>query len=355
LLLALLGLLVFGRALQMPFHYDDLHSIQYNPHIRSLEGIPRHFVDPGTFSSRVSGYMYRPLLMTSYSLDYALLGGEATGFRVVNLLLHVTASALFVRLAARWVGRGAGVGAAVLFLVHPLHSEVVDYISSRSDLLVAVFSLAALVVLRRAHIWPLLVLYVGATLSKSVAVTIPAIAMAITVAEEGWRGLVRDRWRYAALGVLSAGYLGILWSTRFLASSFEKLPRSPLSEFWTQAKALVYYAWVSTNPVHLNVDHAFSVAPTPTSATVVVALFLLLSIIFSSSAITDRWRRRLCFSSRSACGRTCSFRSTLWSPSGGHIWQVVASFLLPSGPGAPPASAGDGHCGPWVPVCFSCS
>ena len=282
LLLALLGLLVFGNALSGPFHYDDLHSIQYNPHIRNLAEIPRHFVDPATFSSRVRGYMYRPLLMTSYSLDYALWGDNSTGFRLVNLLLHVIASALFGRLAARWIGRGAGVGAAVLILVHPLHSEAVDYISSRSDLLVAVFSLAALVTIRAARPWPVLLLYVGAALSKSVAVTMPAIAVVLTIAEEGWRGLLRDRWRYAGLAVLSIGYLGILWSTRFLTSSYEKLPRSPLTEFWTQAKALVYYGWLSGSPVHLNVDHAFSVASSPTSATVVLALALVLSVLLLS-------------------------------------------------------------------------
>ena len=170
LLLVLLGLAVFGNALQMPFHYDDLHSILYNPHIRSLADVPRHFVDPSTFSSRVRGYMYRPLLMSTYSLDYALWGASAAGFRVVNLLLHVIASALFGRLAARWVGRGAGVGAAALFLVHPLHSETVAYISSRSDLLVAVFSLGALVVLRGVRIWPLLVLYVGVAITSALII-----------------------------------------------------------------------------------------------------------------------------------------------------------------------------------------
>ena len=112
LLLMLLGFVVFGNAFDAPFHYDDLHSIKYNPHIRTLAGIPDHFVDPGTFSSRVRGFMYRPVLMTSYSVDYAMWGSDATGFRFGNLLLHVIASALFGLLMGRWNGSG-GAGAAV--------------------------------------------------------------------------------------------------------------------------------------------------------------------------------------------------------------------------------------------------
>lgn len=279
LLLGLLGLGLFANALTAPFHFDDLHSIEFNPHIRSLWGVGQHFVDPGTFSSRVSGYMYRPLLMTTYSFDYALWGANATGFRGFNLLLHVVASALFGRLAARWVGRGVGIGATILFLVHPLHSEPVVYISSRSDLLVAVFALAALLVLRARQVWPLLLLYLGAVLSKSVAVTVPVLAMVLTAASHGWQAVVRLRWRFVWLALISSVYLGVLWGTRFLASSYDKLPRSVTGEIWTQIKALVYYGWLSSQPVHLSVDHAFVAASESTTGVVAAAGLLTVSVV----------------------------------------------------------------------------
>lgn len=278
LLLAIVAFGLFANALGAPFHFDDLHSIQFNPHIRSLWDVGRHFVDPSTFSSRVSGFMYRPVLMTTYSFDYALWGASATGFRVVNLLLHVTAAALFGRLAARWVGRGAGIGATVLFLVHPLHSEAVIYISSRSDLLVAVLGLAVLLMLETRRWWPALPGYTAALLSKSVAVTVPVLAVILTVAMGGWQAVYRQRWRYALLALLSAAYLGILWHTQFLSTSYDKLPRSVSGEIWTQVKALVYYGWLSTQPVHLNVDHAFAAASGPADAVVVAALLLVASI-----------------------------------------------------------------------------
>ena len=292
LLLTLLGLAVFGNALRAPFQYDDLHSIEFNPYIRTLSGVGDHFVDSGTFSSRTRGFMYRPVLMTSYSLDYALWGTQPTGFRVTNLILHVIASALFAVLAGRWIGARAGVGAAILFLVHPLHGEAVDYVSSRSDLLVAVFALACLVVLRALSAWPLLVLYVGALLSKSVAVTVPVIAAALAWARHGWRGLHPDRWRYLLLVLSTVTYLSILWGTRFLVSSYGKLPRQPLAEFWTQSKALVYYSWLGSSPVQLSVDHPFAVAVGPGSPVVAASLLLLLSIAILSL------RHRACLPAR---------------------------------------------------------
>ncbi|MBM3458045.1 MAG: hypothetical protein FJX77_05885, partial [Armatimonadetes bacterium] len=61
----LAGLLVFALylgALSHPFQYDDRHSIQFNPHLRSLDKIPAYFTDLHTFSSDSRGTMFRPLV-----------------------------------------------------------------------------------------------------------------------------------------------------------------------------------------------------------------------------------------------------------------------------------------------------
>ena len=313
-------MLVFGNTIDTPFHYDDLHSIKYNPHIRSLSGVANHFVDPGTFSSRVRGYMYRPVLMTSYSIDYALWGGEAGGFRRGNLLLHLVASFLFGVLARRWIGTGAGMAAgavpAILFLIHPLHSEVVDYVSSRSDLLVAVFCLACLVVMRATQLWPLPLLYLGALLSKSVAV-LPVISAALTFAREGWVGLRQDRWRHGLLVLLSLSYLCVLWGTRFLTASFDKLPRSPLTEVWTQAKAFIYYLWLTTSPVH-SLRHRRQL---PARGLLFSAIAMLPYLLIPLNIVVAEWRAYL-----ASCGL---FLSGVWAwRAASHRW---GSRLRPVG------------------------
>ncbi|SVD62672.1 uncharacterized protein METZ01_LOCUS415526, partial [marine metagenome] len=129
-----IGGLSFSNSLGGPFHYDDLHSVQYNPHIRSLSWIPTFYVDPSTFSGQARGFMYRPLLLTTFASDYALWGQNATAFRVGNLAIHIAAAAAFGVLSCLLLRSTlAATVISLIFLVHPLHGEVVNYISARSD------------------------------------------------------------------------------------------------------------------------------------------------------------------------------------------------------------------------------
>ena len=120
------------------FHYDDEHSIQNNINIRSLENIPSFFADPGMFSRDADKGMYRPLLLVTYALNYAVGGYEVGGYHVVNIALHATNAALLLWLGYLLSGRLlVGFLAGILFAVYPLATEPVNYISSRSDTLSA--------------------------------------------------------------------------------------------------------------------------------------------------------------------------------------------------------------------------
>ena len=289
LILTLVGGIAFGNSLSGPFHYDDLHSVQYNPHIRSLGWVPTYFVDPSTFSGQARGFMYRPLLLTTFALDYALWGQNATAFRVTNLLIHTAAAAAFGALFFVLLGTRVGASlAALLFLLHPIHSEAVNYISARSDALVALlFFLAAVGALRYRSRW-VEGAYAAALLVKSVAITLlPMLAML-----RGWESEsgpesgskarrefnLRD---YLGIAALSVVYLGILWGTRFLRHSSEVFPRSPTAEIWTQVKALVYYLWMFASPTRLTIEHPFAVG-SPTDVTVLMAIAVVLSVVVLS-------------------------------------------------------------------------
>lgn len=124
---------------------------------------------------------WHPLTQFSHMLDVELFGLEAGGHHVVNGLLHLLATLLVfgvVREAtgARW--RSAFV--AGLFAVHPLHVEVVAWISQRKTLLCTVFGLGAtlayVVYVRRQKKWCLgasLGLLTVGLLAKSMLVTLP--------------------------------------------------------------------------------------------------------------------------------------------------------------------------------------
>jgi hypothetical protein len=70
------------------FHYDDEHALERNIHLRQLSSIPGFFLDSGTFSAEPDMAMYRPLLQTTFALNYALTGYDTRSWHLVNVLLH---------------------------------------------------------------------------------------------------------------------------------------------------------------------------------------------------------------------------------------------------------------------------
>ncbi len=146
----LIAVVPYAGSLDSGFHYDDFHSIVYNPHIRSLDEWPTFFTDARTFSEDPQQAMYRPVLVLSYALNHAVSGGGATGYRVVNLLLHGFNAALLLLLCRglRWRA-GMVLLTALWFALTPLNAEAVLYVSARSDLLMGTLVLCACLAYRR--------------------------------------------------------------------------------------------------------------------------------------------------------------------------------------------------------------
>jgi len=141
---ALAALIAFAPALAGVFVYDDIHSIAANPGVHSLANVPRFFVDPTLFSCN-SGAMYRPVLLATFAFDWWRGGGGPLQFKLTNVLLHAAAAVLLLRLLrAGGVRPALAAWAAALFAVHPLASETVNLVSARSEQLLLVGALVAL-------------------------------------------------------------------------------------------------------------------------------------------------------------------------------------------------------------------
>ena len=250
------------------FHYDDFHSIVENPHIRSLQRVPEFFVDPTLFSSMPERAMYRPLLLTTYALNYAIGAYEIAGYHIGNWLLHLGCALLVYALAIRLHGRHrAALFGALLFALHPLAAEPVNYISSRSESLAAFFYLAALLayVLWRQGLgrvfWLLsLAAFACGALSKSVAIVLPVALLAY----ERWgrKDATRpDRqyWlHYLPYWAIVGAYL--ILARSWLSQSLGRPVRGPVEQLATQFKAAIYYVDLVIVPFRLSVEHAFSTA-----------------------------------------------------------------------------------------------
>jgi protein O-mannosyl-transferase len=148
-LLALFGFAVHFPSLQGQLIWDDQYLARDNPFIKSpvliLESF-RHYLFLDSFSAH-----YRPVQNISYIFDYLIWNTDPYGFHLSNVLWHVGSGILLYFLLAQLL-KGfvddsrrsfvpvAAFFAALLWVVHPVHSAAVDYISGRADSLASFFA-----------------------------------------------------------------------------------------------------------------------------------------------------------------------------------------------------------------------
>lgn len=138
------GSLSYANSLLNPFIWDDIALVVRNFHIGDLGYFPRLFLE-GSYHQDITGNFYRPMLMASFALDYRYWALEPFGYHLMNLFLHLS-NALLVYCLAWIISKKKTVSflAALLFAVHPAHTEAVTYISGRGDPLAAFFCLLSL-------------------------------------------------------------------------------------------------------------------------------------------------------------------------------------------------------------------
>jgi hypothetical protein len=96
--------------------------------------------------------LYRPAALISIAADQAIWGGRAAGFHLTNLILHAVVVWFVWLLALELLtNRAAAAVAAVVCAVHPLQSEVVNWVAARGDLLSTGLMLLGLLAHRRRH------------------------------------------------------------------------------------------------------------------------------------------------------------------------------------------------------------
>jgi tetratricopeptide (TPR) repeat protein len=259
LVFALVIAAAYANSLSIGYRFDDWHVLEKNPAIRSLSSIPRFFVDPASTTVLPENMDLRPLLMTTFALNYALSGDAPWSWHVVNLLLHWLVVVLVFRIVRDHLWLGAertaiAAAAALIVAVHPLNTEPVNYLSARSALLTAVFYLGAFDAGARDRWGPCALLFVCALLTKAIAVTLPLALLA--------HHLVAPRrtavpWRFlAGLGVLAVA--GLAYRTLLVPASTIASARQPGVTWWTyfmtQWSAYLYYVRLFLWPDALVVD-----------------------------------------------------------------------------------------------------
>ncbi|MFA5146557.1 MAG: tetratricopeptide repeat protein [Candidatus Omnitrophota bacterium] len=204
-LLACVGMAVYFNSLSNGFILDDFSHVVDNTAIKSFSNIPAIFTHHLTHFSGQPGRFYRPLESISFAVDHFLWGSEPFGYHLTNTLLHIFVTILVF--GSIYFITGDPVVSALtglLYLVHPVHTEAVAYISGRADPLSFIFLLLMMAFQRRywtggkqgkAVFYALLLLsFIAALLSKEAAVVFPFLLIFFEYC-------IRDRGNYRSVNI----------------------------------------------------------------------------------------------------------------------------------------------------------
>ena len=142
--LALVGILVYGNHLQNTFQFDSVSYIENSLSLKNPESML-------TLQFWMAGFFSRGLLLISMALNAHLDELHPFGYHMVNLSLHILNAILIFfifnkalfHFKNKIVGNDTAISffASTIFLVHPIQTESVIYIISRSEVLASTFYL----------------------------------------------------------------------------------------------------------------------------------------------------------------------------------------------------------------------
>lgn len=297
-IIAAMILIAYSNTFTASFHFDDNPSIVENASIKR--------VTTGNIMGILQGV--RPVVYLSLMLNYQLNGLNVVGYHLFNIAVHITNS-IFFYLLLLWTLNSPALGskyrekarkmalfAALLFGVHPIQTESVTYIITRTELLATLFYLGAFLLFIKGASSNKPAYYFGAIISslfsmgsKEWAVTLPALLMAydFLFLADGKIRVVATRWLFyvgialtclfavrhvdlfasadmgAGIGFNVASTSGITARTYWLTS---------LNVIWTYIRLLFL-------PINQNLDYDYAIAKTLFEFPTLVSFFGHLAVV----------------------------------------------------------------------------
>lgn len=285
-------LLLYWRAFQCPFVYDDLSIVQKNSTILTLHSALRYFGTAVPFSTDFlgpGGAYYRPLTWMSFALDHAFWGLWTPGYHLTNLVLHWLNGFLGFLLLR-------GLGAAVLptiatcliWLALPVNSEVVAWASARSHCLVLLFLLLALLACCRyaqtkrvGGLAGYAVAGFCALLSHELGVLLLPLTGLVLFILRSWNRRIAG-----PLAVVACSALAIYEAARHLAGGNASSPS--LGSIWPVGLSyLKYLGWILF-PLRMSIERSTDTPSAAFSAAAVAALLAIAGLAVAGFLLRKR-------------------------------------------------------------------
>lgn len=290
-----------------PFIFDDVPSITENAGIRAL------WPDQRLWSMRQSPLSGRPVVAFSFAVNYAVGGLDPRGYRIVNLGLHIATAWLLAALVRRtvaespvmkpFVARANAWAAtiALLWAVHPLHSETVTYVTQRTELAASLCYVAVLYAAVRAWrssgwLWPTITIAAAWTgiACKEIVATAPLMVAAYD------QVFFADRWNaerrrrlplYAGLASCWLLFVAIQWTGPRAKSVGFEIGVTWWKYLFVQAGVLLHYLRLVFVPNRLCGDYGEFNSLAWCSPLILPGLFVVGGLLIATAWVWRRDRR----------------------------------------------------------------
>ncbi|HWA99500.1 MAG TPA: tetratricopeptide repeat protein [Pirellulales bacterium] len=265
-----LGAVAYRNSFGVPLIFDDDTTVQLNAHIRTIAGFWQ-----AAFGVPHSALSDRPIPALTFALNFHFGRLDVRGYHAVNLAIHLASGCMLWGLVRRTclaprinpaIGSSASWLATVvttLWLLHPLQTEAVVYITQRTTLLMGFFMLATLYCSARSWtaagrtsaMWQAMAVASCAAgmASKEDMIAAPILVLLYdaTFFADGW--LAAWRRRAALYACLFATWI-LLAAMIYVAPRNptvglgEKIRITPWEYLLTQARAIGRYLWLAFWP-----------------------------------------------------------------------------------------------------------
>lgn len=316
LAILLAGCLAYLNTISADWVWDDVSSVLLHKHVHEPGKFFQLFREDQHAFGRGSGNFYRPLVAASFMGDFSLSYSPAQDglahagypdvkpflFHLSNLLWHVAASLLlFLLLRRLGAPRTVSIVASMLYVLHPLHTEAVAYISGRADMMSAAFMYAGLLFAipenYRTKIVPgvlgTAVCFCAALLSKESSFIFPVLLALVLFLRPAGENLHYPRFRIfiplvIALALL-LGYAALRLTVLRFGEGVAVSP-APFSQRLVEtAQAFAFYCRVLFMPTGLHMEQ--TLADTPTWTALIGVSLLALCVAFTLAAFLAGRRR----------------------------------------------------------------
>ncbi len=269
ILAVIITFVVYYDSFNNSFIWDDFSFIVNNKAIRNLDikGVISYFTDRDTSSNSkgLSADIYRPLVTTSFAIDYRLWGLNPRLYHIENTALHLF-NVLLVFILAQLIfsSSEAAFIASLIFGIHPVQTEAVTWIAGRSNVLFLFFYLAALIThikaSRKSGFGFALILFTLGLFAKEMAITLPIVMLLCDLRFSRRQGIGEYIEYYTPFFTVLLFYLAARWSVSGGLAQGTEYWGSTLSEnSMVMLKAIAGYMRLLILPINLRADYVINI------------------------------------------------------------------------------------------------